>query len=81
MVGAVVSALRSVRRGVGRGVARSGVMDMLRFDRWTAGRYWVDDYGYPSREADKPHLARIENGAGHGSGKPTDKIIEEAADL
>ncbi|MFD0946929.1 prolyl oligopeptidase family protein [Sphingomonas canadensis] len=110
-----------------------GVMDMLRFDRWTAGRYWVDDYGYPSKEADfrtlwayspyhnvkggrdypailattadtddrvvpghtfkyvaalqaadiggKPHLVRIETRAGHGSGKPTDKIIEETADL
>ncbi len=109
-----------------------GVMDMLRFDRWTAGRYWVDDYGYPSKEADfktlyayspyhnikggkpypailvatadtddrvvpghsfkytaalqaadigdRPHLARIETRAGHGSGKPTDKVIEEAAD-
>ena len=30
---------------------------------------------------DKPHLVRIETRAGHGSGKPTDKIIEEAADL
>ena len=110
-----------------------GVMDMLRFDRFTAGRYWVDDYGYPSKEADfrvlrayspyhniaagksypailattadtddrvvpghtfkytaalqaaqigdKPHLVRIETRAGHGSGKPTDKIIEEYADL
>lgn len=110
-----------------------GVMDMLRFDRWTAGRYWVDDYGYPNKEADfrtlwsyspyhnikggrsypailattadtddrvvpghtfkyaaalqaadigdKPHLVRIETRAGHGTGKPTDKIIEEAADL
>lgn len=110
-----------------------GVMDMLRFDRWTAGRYWVDDYGHPSKEADwkvlrayspyhniqpgktypailattadtddrvvpghtfkytaalqaadigpKPHLVRIETRAGHGSGKPTDKIIEETADL
>jgi len=110
-----------------------GVMDMLRFDRWTAGRYWVDDYGYPNKEADfrtlyayspyhnikggrdypailastadtddrvvpghtfkytaalqaaaigdKPHLVRIETRAGHGSGKPTDKVIEEAADL
>lgn len=110
-----------------------GVMDMLRFDRWTAGRYWVDDYGHPSKEADfrtlyayspyhnvkpgadypailvttadtddrvvpghsfkytaalqaapiggKPHLIRIETRAGHGSGKPTDKIIEESADM
>lgn len=110
-----------------------GVMDMLRFDRFTAGRYWVDDYGYPSKKADfkvllayspyhnvksgvaypailattadtddrvvpghtfkyaaaiqaaaigpKPHLVRIETRAGHGSGKPTDKVIEEAADL
>jgi len=110
-----------------------GVMDMLRFDRFTAGRYWVDDYGYPSKEADfktlyayspyhnvksgvaypailattadtddrvvpghtfkytaaiqhadigdKPHLVRIETRAGHGAGKPTDKIIDEASDL
>ena len=110
-----------------------GVMDMLRFDRFTAGRYWVDDYGYPDREADfrtlrayspyhniaagkdypailvttadtddrvvpghsfkytaalqaadvgdKPHLIRIETRAGHGSGKPIDKTIEETADL
>jgi len=110
-----------------------GVMDMLRFDRWTAGRYWVDDYGHPSKEADwkalrayspyhnigvgkaypailattadtddrvvpghtfkytaalqaadigpKPHLVRIETRAGHGTGKPTDKVIEETSDL
>jgi prolyl oligopeptidase len=110
-----------------------GVMDMLRFNRWTAGRYWVDDYGYPDREADfrtllayspyhnirsgkdypailvttadtddrvvpghsfkyaaalqaadtgpKPKLIRIETRAGHGSGKPTEKIIEEFADM
>ena len=113
--------------------AAVGVMDMLRFDRFTAGRYWVDDYGYPDREADwrvlrsyspyhnirsgtaypailvttadtddrvvpghsfkytaalqaaelgqKPHLIRIETRAGHGSGKPTDKVIEESADV
>nr|WP_246438526.1 prolyl oligopeptidase family serine peptidase [Novosphingobium piscinae] len=110
-----------------------GVMDMLRFDRFTAGRYWVDDYGYPDREPDfrvlrayspyhnirpgrdypailvttadtddrvvpghsfkyaaalqaaeigpRPHLIRIETRAGHGSGKPTDKAIEENADV
>ncbi len=109
-----------------------GVMDMLRFDQFTAGRYWVDDYGNPSVQADwrllrsyspyhnikagvdypavlvttadtddrvvpghsfkytaalqaakagqKPHIIRIETRAGHGSGKPTDKIIETAAD-
>jgi prolyl oligopeptidase len=114
-------------------VAQVGVMDMLRFDRFTAGRYWVDDYGYPDREEDfrilrsyspyhniregadypailvttadtddrvvpghsfkytaalqaagiggKPHLIRIETRAGHGSGKPTDKVIEEGADI
>ena len=110
-----------------------GVMDMLRFDRFTAGRYWVDDYGHPDREddfrrlrayspyhnirsgtdypaiivttadtddrvvpghsfkytaalqaaelGDKPHLIRVETRAGHGSGKPTDKAIEEGADV
>jgi len=114
--------------------AAVGVMDMLRFDRWTAGRYWVDDYGHPDKEADfktlyayspyhnirggrayppllvttadtddrvvpghsfkyiaklqntpdvgpAPHLIRIETRAGHGSGKPISKIIEETADI
>lgn len=109
-----------------------GVMDMLRFDRFTAGRYWTDDYGSPGKEEDfhrllsyspyhniasgrdypaimvttadtddrvvpghsfkyaaalqaadlgtKPRLIRIETRAGHGSGKPTDKLIDEFAD-
>jgi prolyl oligopeptidase len=109
-----------------------GVMDMLRFNRFTAGRYWVDDYGDPGKEpdfrvlrsyspyhnirsgtaypaimvmtadtddrvvpghsfkyaaalqasqiGDKPHLIRIETRAGHGSGKPTDKLIAEFSD-
>jgi prolyl oligopeptidase len=115
------------------GHAAVGVMDMVRFDRFTAGRYWVDDYGYPNKEADfkmqmtyspyhniksgvdypavivstadtddrvvpghsfkyisalqaaktgdKPKIIRIESRAGHGSGKPTDKIIEEYSDI
>jgi prolyl oligopeptidase len=107
-------------------------MDMLRFHKFTAGRYWVDDYGsaddpdefkallayspyhnirdgvcYPptlvttadtddrvvpghsfkfaaalqrGQACDNPVLIRIETRAGHGSGKPTTKIIEEIAD-
>jgi prolyl oligopeptidase len=110
-----------------------GVMDMLRFTKFTAGRYWIDDYGDPGKEEDfhvlrgyspyhniregvdypailvttadtddrvvpghsfkyaaalqsasigpRPHLIRIETRAGHGSGKPTDKVIDEYADL
>ncbi len=110
-----------------------GVMDMLRFNQFTAGRFWVDDYGDPANEDDfnnlyayspyhnirdgehypailittadtddrvvpghsfkyaaalqatdigpEPHLIRIETRAGHGSGKPTDKVIEEYADM
>ncbi|MCJ8190706.1 prolyl oligopeptidase family serine peptidase [Sphingomicrobium aestuariivivum] len=116
------------------GHAAVGVMDMLRFDRFTAGRYWVDDYNHPQEErdarynltfspyhnveaetdypaviittadtddrvvpghsfklaaalqekageGDDPLIIRIETRAGHGAGKPTDKIIEEASDV
>ncbi|MDB5344143.1 MAG: f1pep1 [Schlesneria sp.] len=109
-----------------------GVMDMLRFHKFTAGRFWVDDYGsadnaeefkalldyspyhslnpdtkYPAtlittadtddrvvpghsfkfaarlqecQAGSPPVLIRIETRAGHGAGKPTAKVIEEAAD-
>lgn len=110
-----------------------GVMDMLRFQKFTAGRFWTDDYGSSEASADEfqalvnyspyhnlnagteypatlvttadtddrvvpghsfkfaarlqaaqagkqPTLIRIETRAGHGAGKPTAKIIEEAAD-
>ncbi|TWT46781.1 prolyl oligopeptidase family serine peptidase [Botrimarina hoheduenensis] len=114
-----------------------GVMDMLRFDQFTAGQFWRDEYGsssdpamvdfllgyspyhnvrsgvtYPatlvmtadtddrvvpmhsfkfaaalqhaqttSSAGDEPLLIRIETRAGHGAGKPTSKLIEEAADV
>ncbi|MEA5593581.1 prolyl oligopeptidase family serine peptidase [Rivularia sp. UHCC 0363] len=109
-----------------------GVMDMLRFHKFTIGWAWVPEYGssenpeefktlyaysplhnlkpgtaYPAtlittadhddrvvpahsfkfaaalqaaHDGEAPVLIRIETKAGHGAGKPTTKIIEEAAD-
>jgi len=109
-----------------------GVMDMLRFHKFTRGWAWTSDYGSPDdatefkallayspyhnlkagvhypatlvttadhddrvvpahsfkfaarlQEAHRganPVLIRIETKAGHGAGKPTSKLIEEAAD-
>ena len=109
-----------------------GVMDMLRFQKFTIGWAWTSDYGssdnpdeyhalkayspyhnlkpgtaYPStlvttadhddrvvpahsfkfaarlqeyHKGAHPTLIRIETKAGHGAGKPTAKLIEEAAD-
>jgi len=109
-----------------------GVLDMLRYHKFTIGYAWAVDYGrsdvkedfpcllaysplhnlkkvaYPAtmittadhddrvvpahsfkfaatlqeyQQGDNPVLARIETSAGHGAGKPTSKIIEEAADI
>ncbi len=108
-----------------------GVMDMLRFHKFTAGVFWVDDYGssddpvefealfkyspyhnirmleYPPvligtadtddrvvpahsfkyaarlqalQQGNAPVLLRVENKAGHGSGKPRSMRIEEYSD-
>ena len=109
-----------------------GVMDMLRFHKFTVGAHWISDYGcsevpeefaalrayspvhnvtagisYPAtlvttadhddrvvpahsykfiaelqaaQAGDAPVLIRIETKAGHGAGKPTAKVIEEASD-
>ncbi|MEW5799321.1 MAG: prolyl oligopeptidase family serine peptidase [Bacteroidota bacterium] len=110
-----------------------GVMDMLRYHKFTIGWAWVNDYGssddsvqfenlkkyspvhniregvnYPATlvttadhddrvvpahsfkyistlqekyKGANPVLIRIETSAGHGSGKPTAKILEEWADM
>jgi prolyl oligopeptidase len=109
-----------------------GVMDMLRFHKFTIGWAWTSDYGSPDKAEDfaalraysplhnlkpgvkypatlvttadhddrvvpahsfkfaarlqevhggnSPVLIRIETKAGHGAGKPTTKLIAEAAD-
>ncbi|HWU93312.1 MAG TPA: prolyl oligopeptidase family serine peptidase, partial [Sphingomicrobium sp.] len=49
LIGAVTNQRPDLFDAVSPGV---GVMDMLRFDKFTAGRYWVDDYGHPDVEAD-----------------------------
>ncbi len=116
----------------GAAVVGVGVLDMLRFHRFTIGWGWVSDYGSPedpeefrvlhsyspyhnvrpgteypptliitadhddrvvpahsfkfaaalqhAQSGDGPVLIRIETRAGHGSGKPVSKLIEEAAD-
>jgi prolyl oligopeptidase len=49
LIGAVTNQRPDLFDAVSPGV---GVMDMLRFDKFTAGRYWVDDYGHPDKEQD-----------------------------
>jgi prolyl oligopeptidase len=117
----------------GAAVPQVGVMDMLRFHKFTIGWAWTSDYGSPDKPEEfkwlsaysplqnikkgaayppvlittadhddrvvpahsfkyaaalqaaqggsAPILIRIETKAGHGAGKPTSKIIEEAADI
>jgi prolyl oligopeptidase len=37
---------------IGASVADVGVMDLLKFHRWTIGRLWTSDYGNPDEPKD-----------------------------
>ncbi|KAL3073488.1 hypothetical protein niasHT_038626 [Heterodera trifolii] len=119
-----------------------GVMDMLRFHKFTVGSYWINEYGDPEKPEEfeyiykysplhnirlsrgtqwpatllmtadqddrvvpshtlkyaaqlyhylkkpevkltqrKPVIVRVETDAGHGAGKPRDKVIDELTDI
>ena len=114
-------------------IPQVGVMDMLRYHKFTIGWAWATEYGSSDKKEDfenlykysplhklkpgvtypatlvttadhddrvvpahsfkfaatlqadndgtNPTLIRIETKAGHGAGKPTNKVIEEAADI
>jgi prolyl oligopeptidase len=114
-------------------IPQVGVLDMLRYHKFTVGWGWVVEYGssdkedqfnyliqysplhnlkqgtcYPAtmittadhddrvvpahsfkyaaalqeaQQCDNPTLIRIDEKAGHGAGKPTSKLIDEAADI
>jgi prolyl oligopeptidase len=57
-----------------------GVMDMLRFSRFTNGLFWVTDYGDPEREADFRNLLRYSPYHNIRSGVPYPAILVTTAD-
>jgi prolyl oligopeptidase len=77
LVGAVTNQRPDLFDAVAPGV---GVMDMLRFDKFTAGRYWVDDYGHPDKEADFKTLLAYSPYHNITGGKPYPPLIAVTAD-
>jgi prolyl oligopeptidase len=57
-----------------------GVMDMLRFDKFTAGKLWVGEYGDPSQEADFRNLFKYSPYHNIQSGKAYPAILATTAD-
>jgi prolyl oligopeptidase len=77
LVGAVTNQRPDLFDAVAPGV---GVMDMLRFDKFTAGRYWVDDYGHPDKEQDFRTLFAYSPYHNIKGGKPYPPLIAVTAD-
>lgn len=57
-----------------------GVMDMLRFDRFTAGRFWVDDYGASENPDEFPALYAYSPYHNVESGKDYPAVLVTTAD-
>jgi prolyl oligopeptidase len=57
-----------------------GVMDMLRFDQFTAGKLWVGEYGDPAREADFRNLFNYSPYHNIQPGKAYPAILTTTAD-
>jgi len=57
-----------------------GVMDMLRFNQFTAGRFWVDDYGSPDNEDEFRALYAYSPYHNIASGKDYPAVLVTTAD-
>ena len=77
LIGAVTNQRPDLFDAVSPGV---GVMDMLRFDQFTAGRYWVDDYGHPDQEPDFKSLLAYSPYHNIKGGKAYPPLIAVTAD-
>lgn len=77
LVGAVVNQRPDLFAAALAGV---GVMDMLRFDRFTGGAFWVSEYGDPAREADFRNLLGYSPYHNIRAGKPYPAILVTTAD-
>ncbi|CAG7708907.1 unnamed protein product, partial [Allacma fusca] len=74
----------------GAAIAQVGVMDMLRFHKFTIGVVPLHSYKYIAEVQQKigklpsqtnPLMIRVDSKAGHGAGKPTTKLIDELTDV
>ena len=77
LVGAVVNQRPELFAAALPGV---GVMDMLRFDRFTAGRLWVGEFGDPANAADFRNLLAYSPCHTIRPGRPYPAILATTAD-
>lgn len=62
-------------------LAQVGVMDMLRFEKFTIGKLWADEYGSPSKEADFRNLFKYSPYHNIQQGKVYPAILATTADM